>query len=204
MGPLALLLCLACLAGIPNFAAGGGDGGEEGQKRPLSYTPVISTKQGSLRGKVEDLGDKGSNRQLRGARAAAYLGIPYAAPPLGSLRFLPPVTASAWRGVRDMVGFGPVCPQKLPLGGPWGGAAWEDSGGGGEARRNCSQFKSEVSRARCQRADRLRVELLSDQSEDCLYLNVYTPASKGDKKNGSLMWLKSGIPMYVCNAFFFI
>jgi para-nitrobenzyl esterase len=42
---------------------------------------------------------------------AAFRAIPYAAPPVGSLRWRAPVAAKGWRGVRDASAFGPVCPQ---------------------------------------------------------------------------------------------
>jgi para-nitrobenzyl esterase len=41
----------------------------------------------------------------------AYLGIPYAAPPVGILRFAAPAPAAPWSGVLDATAFGPVAPQ---------------------------------------------------------------------------------------------
>jgi len=42
---------------------------------------------------------------------AAFLGIPYAAAPVGALRWQPPRPARAWIGVRKTVQYGPACPQ---------------------------------------------------------------------------------------------
>ena len=64
---------------------------------------------------------------VRGASATgvnSFLGLPYAAPPTGNLRWRPPQPASSWPGVRDATQFGPSCPQDqvrarnpfLPLG----------------------------------------------------------------------------------------
>src|SRR5215471_9400025 len=53
---------------------------------------------------------------IRGASAAgvnAFLGLPYAAPPTGNLRWRPPQPAAAWTGVRPATQFGPSCPQAL-------------------------------------------------------------------------------------------
>ena len=40
-----------------------------------------------------------------------FLGLPFAAPPMGSLRWAPPERAAAWQGVRDGTVAGPSCPQ---------------------------------------------------------------------------------------------
>src|SRR5215208_7889151 len=42
---------------------------------------------------------------------SAYLGIPYAAPPIGELRWKPPQPASRWEGVRKADTFGTSCMQ---------------------------------------------------------------------------------------------
>jgi para-nitrobenzyl esterase len=44
-----------------------------------------------------------------------YQGIPYAAPPVGELRWKPPQPPARWPGVRDCFEFGPACPQVMPL-----------------------------------------------------------------------------------------
>jgi para-nitrobenzyl esterase len=52
--------------------------------------------------------------RIRGRDAdgmAEYLGIPYAAPPVGALRWRPPMPAAHWKGVRTATRFGPHCPQ---------------------------------------------------------------------------------------------
>jgi para-nitrobenzyl esterase len=60
--------------------------------------PVVRTTSGLVRG----LGTEGGY---------AFLGVPYAAPPVGPLRFAPPVPPRRWRGVRDATRFGPTAPQ---------------------------------------------------------------------------------------------
>ena len=44
----------------------------------------------------------------------AFLAIPYAAPPVGSLRFLPPASPGPWPGIRPANNLPPVCPQQMP------------------------------------------------------------------------------------------
>jgi para-nitrobenzyl esterase len=60
--------------------------------------PVVVTADGAVRGKTA-----GGMRQ--------FLGIPYAAPPVGRLRWRPPRAAARWRGIRQATGFAPHCPQ---------------------------------------------------------------------------------------------
>ncbi|HEX5065595.1 MAG TPA: carboxylesterase family protein [Myxococcota bacterium] len=63
--------------------------------------PVVETPQGRLEGARAD-----------GRGVSAFLGIPYAAPPIGVLRLCPPQPAPSWRGTRDATRFGAAQPQR--------------------------------------------------------------------------------------------
>ncbi len=60
--------------------------------------PVVQAPGGVVRGR--EVGE-----------ILAFKGIPYAAPPVGELRWRPPQPAQAWTGVRDASDFGPACVQ---------------------------------------------------------------------------------------------
>src|SRR5665213_1254843 len=75
---------------------------------------------------VDDLETLTSNGPVRGIRSGdvrEWRGIPFAAPPIGDLRFRAPAPAVGWTGVRDATEFGPVAPQDRK--GPFSGAEAE-------------------------------------------------------------------------------
>lgn len=65
---------------------------------PAPHDPVVPTTGGLVRGVTTENGDQ-------------FLGIPYAAPPVGALRWQPPRPAARWAGVRDAGAFGASCAQ---------------------------------------------------------------------------------------------
>ncbi len=69
---------------------------------PSASRPVVRIAQGALVGRAD----------AQGVRS--FKGIPYAKPPVGSLRWRPPVAAGGWKGVRDAGHFGASCIQP-----PW-------------------------------------------------------------------------------------
>src|SRR5215469_1256271 len=69
-----------------------------GQAAARASGPVVGTTNGPVRG-------------LANGTVNEFLGIPYAAPPVGALRWQPPQPAARWSGVRDATQFAPHCPQ---------------------------------------------------------------------------------------------
>jgi para-nitrobenzyl esterase len=58
--------------------------------------------------------DTGQLKPLQAKGVLAFKGIPFAAPPVGDLRWKPPVAAAKWEGVRDATQYGDICMQKMP------------------------------------------------------------------------------------------
>ena len=75
-----------------------GAGGAVASPASGSANPIVRTDGGLVRG-------------ADAAGVNSFLGLPYAAPPTGNLRWRPPQPAAAWSGVRDATQFGPSCPQ---------------------------------------------------------------------------------------------
>jgi len=55
---------------------------------------------------------------------ATFKNIPFAAPPIGPLRWAPPRPAAAWKGARDAAAFGPACPQPVNANGRINGGGY--------------------------------------------------------------------------------
>ncbi len=96
---------------------------------------------------------KGTLRGLDRGAHLAFLGIPYAQPPIGGRRFTAPSPVDPWSGTFDAITFGDAAPQD-----PFVPAS----------------FRATVA-----------------ESEDCLSLNVYTPAVDGARRP-VLFWIHGG------------
>ncbi len=105
---------------------------------PAGTMPVVSIADGQLQGHVD-------------ASVYAFLGIPYAAPPVGALRWKEPQSPTPWTGVRDASQFGNRCPQ------------------------NASSTNMTP----------------ASTTEDCLYLNVWTPNPSASKLP-VMVWIHGG------------
>ncbi|KAK7081727.1 hypothetical protein SK128_022361, partial [Halocaridina rubra] len=116
----------------------------------IRSSQIVTTKYGSLRGLIV----KPAHRAL--GPVAVFLGVPYVAPPVGHLRFMPPMSPLSWSGIRKFDTLPPVCPQQLP------------------DVTNRREALKRMPEGRYNYLQRL-LPLLSNQSEDCLYLNIYAP-----------------------------
>lgn len=116
---------------------------------PIAFTQsskeIASPQVKTANGMLEGMDDSGIH---------AYKGVPFAAPPVGDLRWREPQPVPHWTGVRKATKFGPRAMQR-PLFGDMG-------------------FRSD------------------GMSEDCLYLNVWTPARSADDRLPVLVYFYGG------------
>jgi len=113
-----------------------------------AQSPTVHTESGPVQGIA------GSDPQI-----TAFLGIPYAAPPVGDLRWRDPQPPAKWTAVRKADQFGAGCMQHIAGARlPW-----------------TKEFMAQL-----------------PISEDCLYLNVWTPSTTPKKPMAVLFWIHGG------------
>jgi para-nitrobenzyl esterase len=137
---VAAVACTTAAAGpghSPSQSPSEGQSQAQGASQGRGTGLVVATAGGTVRGKAV-------------AAAAEFLGIPYAAPPVGALRWQPPYPAAPWTGVRQAASYAPHCPQPAS---PFGAAS---------------------------------------TSENCLYLNVFTPAGNTARNLPVMVWVHGG------------
>lgn len=109
--------------------------------RDNSGTNIVSIESGQVQGAIDN-------------GVVAFKGVPFAAPPLGPLRWRSPQPVTPWSGVRSAANYGSDCLQEpfpsdaAPLGGPI--------------------------------------------NEDCLYVNVWKPATASSHKLPVMVWIYGG------------
>ncbi|XP_062403198.1 fatty acyl-CoA hydrolase precursor, medium chain-like [Sardina pilchardus] len=127
--------------------------------------PLLHTRLGVLRGDYMRVHGKATV-------VHAYLGVPFAQPPVGNLRLAPPQPGQGWGGIRDATQFPPMCVQDTTF-----STGLLESVG--------------------------LVMDLPEVSEDCLYVNVYTPAQPAkDAKLPVMVWIHGGAFLMGCASMF--
>ena len=138
---------------------------------PVKRVPVVDNKKPDVTTVVTI--DQG---QLTGVynkdhTVKAYGGIPYAKPPVGELRFREPQTPDKWEGVRACDHFGPMAMQP-----------------------RSSVIYDSLARILGYHDYRIRFgdEYVEEMSEDCLYLNIFSPEKETDDLLPVVLYIHGG------------
>jgi para-nitrobenzyl esterase len=113
----------------------------------LAQGPIVQTSEGKVKGTLD-------------GNISVFKGIPYAAPPVGDLRWKNPQPTAKWKDVKDCTRFPASAIQPPPV--PF--MMWTE------------EF----------------IAPPEPLSEDCLFLNIWSPAKKGKEKFPVLVWLHGG------------
>ena len=137
-------------------------------KETKKDAPLANTAHGRLEGTVIKTRGK--------VGIAAFLGVPFAKPPVGDLRWRDPEPPDRWSGTRPANSFGPACAQNLEGQAPY-------------LTRVAKAFDAPLSQPR-------RI----DYSEDCLYLNIFTDSTDRRAKRPVMVWIHGGSFRYGTGA----
>ncbi|XP_077972257.1 carboxylesterase 1D-like isoform X1 [Styela clava] len=119
---------------------------------------VVSTTNGMVKGKVVNLDEKG------GIPVHIFRNIPFAKPPLGELRFMPPQPAEPWDGIRD-----------------------------GTTSGNLPMYAKEFDQIMMKNWLFMNQnDVVSKHDEDCLHLSVYTPSTSRGQNLAVMFWIYGG------------
>lgn len=139
------------------------------EAKPVQASAVVSVDSGQLQGVEAD-------------GVISFKGIPFAAPPVGELRWRPPQPMPRWTGVRQAAEFGRSCMQGR--GGPPPGAGARAGAPAAAAPGTPPAPTSAPAPATAPAAQ--------GPSEDCLYLNVWRPADASARNLPVMVWIYGG------------